>query len=355
MPETPQEFLAALERIRQEDADKWSRLGYPSYASSGFDGIVRFNSNGGNLVAAMNLGKEIRALKLDTEVGYAMVRHYEKDEAGGPKNPDTPQPSSCFSACVYAFLGGVNRIVGPRIPAESDPRESKMGIHQFYGKEALTDPEGKTFSATDAAAIQKLSAVLAAYVREMGADPRLVELAAQTTPWEPIRILTYQEIRDLHIVTDSSDFTKWTLVPAGNGVITSIARTIDAHEHIEVSLYCKGGNHAPLLRVDTYRAFYEKAMEDDLNALRIPEGDYVKIDGSSVAIEERQFSRVFVPKNGVASFIVALSRVQFVRLLRGRVLEAVIFEPHVNGYSLGGEVPLEGARAMVPIAIKNCI
>lgn len=71
-------------------------------------GKIHFNSPGGDLYEAMTIGRLIRQEMITTQV---------------------TRDSLCYSACVIAYLGGVQRIpVGP------------IGIHSFYSKEFIGAP-----------------------------------------------------------------------------------------------------------------------------------------------------------------------------------------------------------------------
>ena len=68
-------------------------------------GLIIFDSQGGDLFEGMKIGKLIRNKMISTQVTH---------------------DATCHSACVIAFLGGVERTpVGP------------MGIHSFYSTEFI--------------------------------------------------------------------------------------------------------------------------------------------------------------------------------------------------------------------------
>lgn len=127
---------------------------------------IRFNSPGGDLIEALKLGEVLREDKWDTFVGEEY-----------PSRTSTPagyvtQQSNCYSACVYAFAGGVRRTAD----------DKSLGVHQFYRPDDAVRPTDKTLSAVDVANMQHLAAMLNEYVRGMGIDPRLVSMASEITP-----------------------------------------------------------------------------------------------------------------------------------------------------------------------------
>lgn len=122
--------------------------------------VVLLNSGGGKIVAGMELGRVFRRLRATVIVA----------EEGDPP----PRPSICFSACVYAFIGGARRIAPPG---------SQLGVHRMFA------PRGDvTHYATP-----EMTQMLRSYMREMGVDPKLA-LAAENVASERIRILTRGEL-----------------------------------------------------------------------------------------------------------------------------------------------------------------
>lgn len=79
---------------------------------------VVLNSPGGNLGAGMELGEKIRTNRFATEIG----------RPGGAG----VQPGVCYSACTFAFLGGIARQVRP---------ESVFGVHRFTFAKQDTNPK----------------------------------------------------------------------------------------------------------------------------------------------------------------------------------------------------------------------
>jgi len=102
--------------------------------------LVRFNSPGGDLAEAMRLGRYLRA------AGFETIAAPDTALLPGQLFAFAEQPSSCFDACVYAFLGGVHRRAA----------EGSLALHGPAQEEPT----------------------LSDYVLEMGVDPRLLTLAA---------------------------------------------------------------------------------------------------------------------------------------------------------------------------------
>lgn len=119
--------------------------------------VISFDSSGGNPFAAMNYGRRIRALGLDT----VQVRKLD-----------------CMSACALAFLGGANRFAEP----------GSIGVHQS------SFASNTELSGADAiAAIQSLTAQIVAYMTEMGVSADLLQVSLAVGS-DDIRFLTGQEM-----------------------------------------------------------------------------------------------------------------------------------------------------------------
>ena len=139
-PETPAEFV---EFLRQASANLPLRS------------VVLINSPGGNVVASMELGVVFRRLRVAAIVaGYAVSGSFSGPVSG-----------QCVSACVYAFMGAVNRVA---------PAVSHVALHR------MSLPSTRTFGRQGAPASaaqvadERLVALVAAYAKRMGVDPALV-------------------------------------------------------------------------------------------------------------------------------------------------------------------------------------
>ncbi|MDG2535049.1 hypothetical protein P6144_15420 [Sphingomonas sp. HITSZ_GF] len=144
---------------------------------------VFLSSTGGDLWAAMALGREIRRYGFNTEVGYARRTQVIFVNA-----------SRCLSSCAYAFLGGNVRdiagtsgdemlfsIVRPKSylhPSPDRPQEY-LGFHQFrLGLAATSSAEaGGALEELRASTAQSIASALSAYIAEMGVEPLVLDFA----------------------------------------------------------------------------------------------------------------------------------------------------------------------------------
>lgn len=154
---TPQEFL--------------------SFVSTHLQGNVRavvfLNSPGGRVVGSMELGQIFRKLGVAAIVARAGQTYGGTAVAAG----------HCFSACVYALMGGSKRIIPP---------QSKVGVHRMFQYEASVDPSGGAtiYRRHDNG---KMRAMLSRYSKQMGVNSRVIEDAERTSS-DSLHILSNGEI-----------------------------------------------------------------------------------------------------------------------------------------------------------------
>lgn len=130
--------------------------------------VVTFNSPGGNVIKAMELGRLIRAFELNT----LQFRELE-----------------CASACALAFLGGVVRIALP----------GSIGVHR------ASFADGHQMSADDAvSSVQAMTAEVMSYMYSMGADPGLLQLSLRYDASD-MRYLSGSEMQQFKVVTHAGD------------------------------------------------------------------------------------------------------------------------------------------------------
>jgi hypothetical protein len=109
------------------------------------------NSDGGNLLEGMMLGRLIRKYELLIYVNRRGKEIYEVDRGG--RGLYETGPGECYSACALAFLGGVYRFRS---------EGSIYGVHRFYAPKQAD-------LGSDAAQIA--SAQIVQYIRDMGLTP----------------------------------------------------------------------------------------------------------------------------------------------------------------------------------------
>ena len=138
--------------------------------------IVLINSQGGRVVAAMELGQALRKL------GAAAV--VAKVPPAGSRKDLWVLPGRCYSACVYALMGAQKRVALP---------ESRVGIHRMFMYEANMRPDAGT-QPDRVFAAEPLVARLSEYAEAMGVSTELVRRAETINP-DKIHILSAAELR----------------------------------------------------------------------------------------------------------------------------------------------------------------
>ncbi len=126
--------------------------------------FVVFNSSGGNVAKAMDLGRTVRSLGLTTIEVRGM---------------------DCASACALAFFGGVSRVAEP----------GTIAMHK-----SSFSPEFQPDARDAVSYIQQATADMIAYMVEMGIDPALLQLALRYDS-DDLRYLSRSEMELYRVVT----------------------------------------------------------------------------------------------------------------------------------------------------------
>jgi hypothetical protein len=192
-------------------------------------GRIAFNSPGGSLQAALELGELIRQQRLMTQV-YKTVGSLDDDivkDGDVPDNYLPRAPVGCRSACVYAFLGGINRTAS----------DGDIWIHQFFDPIALSDFLGKTSSGYQRALDQALSGRLIEYLTRMGISVDLLAKASQVKPTDPMYGLTKSEMIELRVDNSEPFFTPMDIKASSNGAFVEIINK-STYRDYQVRIFC---------------------------------------------------------------------------------------------------------------------
>ena len=130
-------------------------------------GPLLLHSPGGSVTDAVELGRALRDLNIDTRIATGDV---------------------CLSACPYIFVGGVERAVD---------RDGSLGVHQHYFGENTVLP---AFLAIED--VQRGQGQVMTYLDEMGVDPLLMQHALITPP-KSIYIFVRDELDRYRLITDA--------------------------------------------------------------------------------------------------------------------------------------------------------
>ncbi|MEW6452701.1 MAG: hypothetical protein AB1490_18765 [Pseudomonadota bacterium] len=149
---------------------------------------IALDSDGGSVLGALALGRSVRKLGMITTVGKSI----DAPSDGGEKRSQLLPRAYCESMCAFVLLAGVQRYL---------PSEARVLVHQIWLGDRRDDPTAANYSAEDLVLVQRDIGRLAQYTVEMGGAIDLLEIALKIPPWEPMRLLSRDELRGMNIVT----------------------------------------------------------------------------------------------------------------------------------------------------------
>lgn len=142
--------------------------------------MLTFDSAGGDLVAAMELGDTLRRRGVNTSIGKYSGKYGE------------PLPGVCYSACVLSFGGGHFRFAD---------QKAQIGVHRFFRK---------TASSSDLDVGQVVSAAITSYLIRVGVNPLLFEKMAQVGG-NKMQLLSVSEATSLALVNNGLLPPSWVI------------------------------------------------------------------------------------------------------------------------------------------------
>jgi len=146
--------------------------------------VVFLNSDGGYVVASMELGQIFR------RIGAATVVARLSPSFRGSSRFMT---AKCLSACVYAFMGGVKRV---------SPPGSVLGIHRMFANQARG---GGIFGDGPVERVYdngSMASLLANYSSRMGVSRDLIRYAEHISS------------QNIHVITPA-ELARWRLASRG--------------------------------------------------------------------------------------------------------------------------------------------
>ena len=149
--------------------------------------FVKLDSQGGNIMEALAIGREIRRRFMVTGVPYANME--------------------CDSACVFVLMAGVNRIGG-----------GKIGLHRpAFDPAFFADLSPTAARSRYNTLVEQLRQY---YVDEMGGSPEAFRII-MTTPSTSIRYLSQDEMLALGIVGEDPAWRSTTKRSSSNATVAS--------------------------------------------------------------------------------------------------------------------------------------
>lgn len=170
------QVIAAQGEIGEATPDAFLGFVRQNVGGGNLHGIVLLDSPGGKVVASMEFGQAIRRL------GMAVI---VARPAADQSSPSMSLVSGrCYSACVYALMGGKKRVIPP---------ESRVGVHRMFNYST-------SFDLTEGGLVRErnyddggMRATLSRYASMMGVSTELVNLAERTSP-DQLYMLTGADI-----------------------------------------------------------------------------------------------------------------------------------------------------------------
>lgn len=222
--------------IHKATVEQFKRLA--NLNGAGGLGMVYFNSLGGDLVAAIELGQLIRESGFSTRVGRL-------------SSSNNPLPGRCESGCPFAFAGGRFRFFEDG---------SSMGVHQFYRAAGL--------QSNDMAHAQIASALIAKHLTEMGVSLALMEKMVSADS-ASMRYIDPLEAYELGLINAGSVPPQWTVREIDGAIalvgeqetikgIGKVAIACGSNNAVELAGLFKGRQDPSLLK-----AGYEVSLQFD--------------------------------------------------------------------------------------------
>jgi hypothetical protein len=182
---------------------------------------VRLNSDGGNLIAGLELGETIRFHKPGTEVGRTLS--YDSTSQATANG-------SCYSACAYAFLGGVRR----------SATTGELGFHQFYSLPSVTEAVRVGDLDKTSSSAQEVMGLLVIYLKDVSVDPTLLYFASSNDPsslFKPDAEVMFK--MGITNVRETPLFTGWTIEPYKGGAVVTGKLSGGFTEDQQITFFCR--------------------------------------------------------------------------------------------------------------------
>jgi len=170
------QVIAAQGEIVEGTPDAFLSFVRENVGTGNLHGIVLLDSPGGKVVASMELGQAIRRLGM-----AVIVARPTADQSSGAM---ALVSGRCYSACVYALMGGKKRVIPP---------ESRVGVHRMFNYST-------SFDLAEGGIVRErnyddggMRTTLSRYANMMGVSTELVNLAERTSP-DQLYMLTGADI-----------------------------------------------------------------------------------------------------------------------------------------------------------------
>ncbi|MDH4413934.1 MAG: hypothetical protein QE484_11535 [Rhizobium sp.] len=141
--------------------------------------MVYINSSGGDVEAAMGIGRLIRQSWFSTSIGTYLLQPQRQSNLIVPREHTSGR---CISSATLMYLGGRLRFYSAG---------SEFGVHQF----SFQNPTAESIYRS-----QRLSASIATYIAEMGIPAAFLELSAGTSG-DQLSLVSEAQLKELGVIT----------------------------------------------------------------------------------------------------------------------------------------------------------
>jgi hypothetical protein len=169
------QVIAAQGEIVEDTPDSFLSFVQQNARGGDLHSIILLDSPGGKVGASMEFGHVLR--RLGTAV--IVARPAADTEATGDL-----LAGRCYSACVYALMGGRKRVIPPL---------SSVGVHRMFNYVTSPDPAGGEPQRRRNYDDGKMRARLLRYSNKMGISNDLINFAERTSS-DRLRVLSRAEI-----------------------------------------------------------------------------------------------------------------------------------------------------------------
>ncbi len=241
------------------------------------------DSNGGSVLAAMTLGRQIRAARMQTSIGRSI--------STGEQEVVRTAEVRCASACVLVLMGGIGRSVS---------EDARVEVHMFSveldaeGNKARSDPNFR-----DIEQAQRTMARHAVYVAEMGIAARYLEIMTEASFKGTLRRMTRDEIVQTQLAvvvpreTGTAISGAWSISPPS--ATPQLIRTARLVETERMSV-----DHELVLECDAVRGFYWVMYRQQLVRLEGPKNQPQPVSLQSARIDTGGWDYIFrAPPRGL--------------------------------------------------------
>lgn len=241
------------------------------------------DSGGGSVLAAMAMGRQIRAARMQTSVGRTI--------SAGQQEAVRTADVRCASACVLMLMGGVSRSVS---------EDARIEVHMFSveldaeGNKARSDPNFR-----DIEQAQRTMARHAVYVAEMGVAARYLEIMTEASFRGSLRRMTREEIAQTQLAvvlpreTGTVISGSWSVSPSS--APPQLIRAARLLETERMSL-----DHELVIECDSVRGFYWVMYRQQLVRLDGARSQPQAVNVQSVRLETGGWDFIFrAPPRGL--------------------------------------------------------